>query len=50
MSSSRKSHLIHKISLTALDMARYSASAEDLETTDCFLVLQEIGAPQRRSK
>ncbi|MFS7928694.1 hypothetical protein Hanom_Chr04g00323761 [Helianthus anomalus] len=31
-------------------MARYSASAEERETTDCFLVLQEIRVPPSKRK
>ncbi|KAJ0600924.1 hypothetical protein HanRHA438_Chr03g0124281 [Helianthus annuus] len=31
-------------------MTRYSASAEDRETIDCFFDFQDIGAPPKRSK
>ncbi|MFS7909786.1 hypothetical protein Hanom_Chr02g00098591 [Helianthus anomalus] len=32
----------HMISLVAAHIARYSASAEDLEMVDCFLLFHEI--------
>ncbi|GKE17595.1 hypothetical protein Tco_1425172, partial [Tanacetum coccineum] len=42
-----RSHRIYKISLVVVAMARYSASAEDREITDCFLDFQETGAPPK---
>ncbi|XP_035834106.1 uncharacterized protein LOC110882178 [Helianthus annuus] len=50
MSSSLRIHLSHKTSLTAEAIDRYSASAEKRETTDCFLVFQEIGAPPSNAR
>lgn len=43
--SSLSSHLSHISSLTVLAMARYSDSAEDLDTTLSFFVGQEMGEP-----
>nr|GEW72849.1 cytochrome P450 71B34-like [Tanacetum cinerariifolium] len=45
VSRKERSHLIHNTSLTAFAIARYSASTEDRDTTDCFLDFHEIGAP-----
>ncbi|KAD5961823.1 hypothetical protein E3N88_13296 [Mikania micrantha] len=44
-----RSHRIQRTSLTVMALERYSASAEERETTDCFFVYQEIGAPPRSS-
>lgn len=50
MSNLVRSYLTQRTSLTVDVMDQYSASAEEQDTTDCFLVFQEIGAPPRRSK
>ncbi|MFS8011924.1 hypothetical protein Hanom_Chr14g01314711 [Helianthus anomalus] len=47
VSRSLRSHLIQRTSLTVVAMALYSASADDRDTTDCFLDFQETGAPPR---
>ena len=48
-SSSFNSQRTYIISLTAVAIARYSASAEERDTTDCFFDFQDIGAPPNRS-
>nr|GFD07883.1 hypothetical protein [Tanacetum cinerariifolium] len=39
-----------RTSLTVEAMALYSASAKDRDTTDCFLLFQEIGVPPSKRK
>ena len=48
--NSLNNHLTQRTSLTIEAMDRYSASADERETTDCFFVFQEMGAPPKRSK
>ncbi|KAF5804110.1 hypothetical protein HanXRQr2_Chr05g0193371 [Helianthus annuus] len=48
--SSFRSHRSQRISLTVDAMARYSASAEERDTTVCFFDFHDTGDPPKRSK
>ena len=47
---SLSNHRSQRISLTVAAIALYSASAEERDTTDCFFVRQEMGAPPNEMK
>nr|GEX64061.1 zinc finger C2H2-type/integrase DNA-binding domain-containing protein [Tanacetum cinerariifolium] len=48
--NSDRNQRTQRTSLTVEAMALYSASAEERDTTDCFLLFQEIGVPPNKRK
>lgn len=45
-----RKYLIQMSSLVTVAMARYSASADEQETSPCFFVFQDMGDPPRATK